>query len=283
MARWVRHLLSGTAYRLLQAAGRSSGLRMLMYHRVTDAHPQERLCVRVQAFADQMRWLHDRGYRTLTFAQAVEVARRKRPLSEKMVVLTFDDGYADNFQNAYPELKRYGFTGCFFVPSAFIESAGKAQHPPADEPMGWDMLQALLHDGHEVGAHSVTHRKLTIIPDGEAEWEVRASKEALEKGLGRKVECFCYPAGAYNASIRRCVEQEGYRGACTVKPGPVRPGDDPFELTRTEISGFDTPDDFEKKLAGAYDWLHTMAQWRQSLRKPNQCANAMDADSQQKC
>ena len=312
MRRILRHALSDAAFfggRLSRRA--DAGLRVLMYHRVTDAHPGDRLCVPTEQFARQMAWLRDHGYRTISFSQAVqwvkgesELTSEKSPLcrnafgqrvtrsqphppaadgagsvrrgedgwdgaaagpaasreSDKLVVLTFDDGFEDNVLYAAPALARHGFVGCFFVPSGFVEAGRHDGLAPTDRPMSWEQLRALLAQGHEVGAHSVSHRKLTTVSAEELPREVGACKQALEQGLGRGVDSFCYPAGDYNSVVKRTVESCGYLGACTVEPGANTAGADPFALKRTEISAFDTLWDFEKKLAGAYDWLHCAVQ-----------------------
>ena len=266
MSGLVRGLLSDVTYgvsRLTGGAHRAGQVRLLTYHRVTDAHPDDRLCIPVQRFEAQMRWLQEAGYRTVSYADATAWVADGRALPERALVLTFDDGFEDNFVHARPAMERHGLRGIFFVPSGFIQSATDA-HAPADRPMSWTQLRQLVAAGHEIGGHSVTHRKLAEIPPAEVPGEARECKEALERGVGASAAFFCYPAGSYDAHVKRCVQEAGWRGACTVKPGPVRRGDDPFELTRTEISAFDTLWDFQKKLAGSYDWLH--AAWQQVRR-----------------
>ncbi len=269
-----RRLLSDLTYGWIRATGNAGGLRVLMYHRVTDAHPDERLCVRVRAFAEQMRLLRAEGYRTVSFEQAVAVAQGQWTAPERSIALTFDDGFEDNYQFAFPAMAEYDFTACFFLPSAFILS-GASGHAAADRPMTWKQIHEIAAHGHEIGSHSVSHRKLTLLPLADAEWEVRTCKATIEQGVGKPVKFFCYPAGAYNPAIRNAVKAAGYAGACSVKPGPVRAGQDSFGLQRTEISGFDSLGDFRKKLAGAYDWMHAAVQFSQGLRKTRECANAM--------
>ena len=261
MTRLFREALSTMSYRVIRWTGseRFSSVRILMYHRVTDAHPADRLCVPVQSFAKQMRWLREAGFETVSVARAVEWIQGDGALPPKPLVITFDDGFEDNVLYGTPALAREGFTACFFVPSGFIES-GQPAHPPADRPMTWDQLRALLDGGHEIGAHSVTHRRLTSLNAEELAWEVRHCKTVLEQRLDAPVRFFCYPAGHYDPAVTRVVQAAGYQGACTVKPGSNRQDQDRFALTRTEISAFDSLWDVEKKLAGAYDWMHAAIQ-----------------------
>ncbi len=325
MKRLLRNTLSTISYRVIRLMnGAPVGLRILMYHRVTDVHPTDRLCVPVARFAEQMRYLCEAGYHTWTMVQAVQWIQgagdkrqetskvlnsefgirsgperedfafpRPAPINDrrggriphselssgeakKMVVITFDDGFEDNFLFAYPILQQYGFTGCFFVPSAFIER-GQGAANPSDRPMTWAQLRELLQAGYEIGAHSITHRKLTLVADEDMHREVRESKATLERALERPVRWFCYPAGDYNDAVKRAVIASGYEGACTVESGANLTGADPFALTRTEISAVDSLWDFQKKLAGAYDWMHTLIQRAQgySGRQYRQPTNAI--------
>ncbi len=260
MKRLLRNTLSELSYRAIRLTNSpSTGLRILTYHRVTDAHPADRLCVPLAAFAKQMQYLHDAGYQTVSFLQGVQWVGGAAELPPKAVVITFDDGFEDNFLYAYPAMARYGFKGCFFIPSAFIASDLNGLRPE-DRPMSWAQLHELLREGHEIGAHSINHVKLTQVARDEMELEVRGSKKALEASLQHPVDFFCYPSGDYDQAVRDAVQAYGYFGACTVKPGTNHPGTDRFALKRTEISAFDSLRDFERKLAGAYDWLHRAVQ-----------------------
>ena len=273
MKRLLRATLSTLSFYAMRLVGRRGepAWRMLTYHRVTDAHPDDRLCVPVERFAAQMRYLHQHEYRTIPFAEAVRWIVEGGTLPARAVVVTFDDGFEDNYLYAAPAMERFGFAGIFFVPTAFIESQAHAHHHLDDRPMTWTHLAELLARGHEIGGHSVSHRKLTRIDQDARLHEVQGCKRALERHLQRPIEFFCYPAGDCDESVKRLVQASGYRGACTVEPGANRRGDDPFALKRTEISGRDSLWDFEKKLAGAYDWLHVAVQlahrWSPSHRR----------------
>jgi peptidoglycan/xylan/chitin deacetylase (PgdA/CDA1 family) len=259
MKKLLRNVFSDVTYGVSRLSSRSGGVRMLTYHRVTDAHPGDRLCVPVKNFAEQMEFLHTAGYKTVTQLQLKHWVETGAGLPSAAVAITFDDGFEDNFLYAYPELKKRNLTGCFFVPSGFIES-GNDGHAPADRPMTWDQMKRMLDEGQEIGGHSVSHRKLTQINPSELHSEIAGCKDVLQQGLRRPVDFFCYPAGYYNAEVKRMVKESGYLGACTVEPGPIKPGSDPFAMKRTEVSAFDSVWDFKKKLAGAYDWLHAAVQ-----------------------
>ena len=255
----MRQFLSNLSFGWLRATGGGRGLRILMYHRVTDAHPDDRLCVSTLQFAAQMAWLRQEGYRTVTYAEATRYVAERESLPERSIVLTFDDGYEDNFRFAYPVLQQCRFTGMFFIPTKFLKEAGEGRLAD-DRPMSLEQLKTLARDGHEIGAHSVSHKMLTCLAPEELQCEVRDCKVALEQGVGHSIDYFCYPAGDHNDAVKAAVRAAGYHGACTVKPGANHPGMDVFALRRTEIGGFDSLWDFQKKLAGAFDWMHVLAQ-----------------------
>jgi len=302
MKQFLRSVLSGISYRSIQIEDvkdpdRYRGIRMLMYHRVTDAHPKSRLCVPVKRFAEQMRWLHEHGYRTATMSLLLSHAQIGTFSGRPTIVISFDDGYSDNYFNASPVLAQYAFTGVFFVPTGFIDAGEQGTEPvhsplarkscgtrvpqgtvdPADRPMTWDQIKALSIEGHEIGAHSVTHRKLTLLSRDDAQWELRESKRILEERLHKTVRFFCYPNGQCNDEVKQLTREAGYEAACTVEPGSNIRGMDPFSMKRTEVSAFDSIYDFEKKLAGAYDWMHVAAQrlyrWMPASRR--QPSNAL--------
>lgn len=271
----LRRLLSDCSYGALKLAGtHPGGLRILMYHRVTDAHPRERLCVSPQAFAEQIRWLKGAGYQTMTFQQAVQWVEGIGMRPQKAVAITFDDGFEDNFTYACPELMRHGFTGAFFIPTDFVAS-DRAAWAVEDRPMTWQQMNILISHGHEIGAHSASHRKLARLSPEEIHREVVDSKLLLDEHLDRPAQFFCYPAGSYTQEVVVTVKQAGFLGACTVRPGANYPGSDPFLLKRTEISRFDSLWDFQKKMAGAYDWLHAaIQQVHRVTERDHECANA---------
>jgi len=261
MKRLLRGALSDVTYQAKRFSPRvNRGLRVLMYHRVTDHHPEDRLCVPVAQFIRHMHFLQKNGVQTISLTKAVRWMMGLDAVPSSAMVLTFDDGYADNFLYAAPAMERYGLTGVFFVPTEFIQSGRQAGRYEEDQPMTWDQLRRLIRQGHEVGAHSVTHRLLTSLEPGEITGEIWDSKTTLEGHLGQAVEHFCYPAGQYDDAIRQTVLACGYLSACTIEPGANLPGEDPFTLRRTEISPADSLWDVKKKLMGAYDWLHAAVQ-----------------------
>ncbi|MFH0731633.1 MAG: glycosyltransferase [Candidatus Omnitrophota bacterium] len=234
----IRAISSNLSYVLSR---QKDGVRILMYHRVSDNRPYDRLCVKVGEFRKQMEWLKEH----------FEVVGLKEVSSwAKKVVITFDDGYEDNYTNAFPILKEYNLPATVFVAT---ESVGKEGF------LSWDQIQQMSRNAIEFGAHTLNHVKLAGAAIEEAKLEIEGSKKIIES-YGLKCDFFCYPKGDFNAEVKFLTAKAGFKVACSIKPGANLPGQDQFELKRTEVSGFDSMFDFRKKLAGSYDLLHRWVQ-----------------------
>ena len=241
---------------------RDAGVRILMYHRVTD-WPKDRLCVRPSEFEKQMDFLLSRGYRILALP---ELGRYNPPRrrSSPAVILTFDDGYRDFYDTVYPILRERRLPATVFVVPDFVE--GKIDlrryrdHPGENRSVSWDMLEEMKAHGIAVGAHSSTHRELTGLSAADARREIAGSGDMIERRLGDRPEWFSYPRGKHTAALDDMVRAAGYRGAVTVRPGPNRPPYDYYMLRRTEISRDDDLRDFRMKARGDYDLWHGLWQ-----------------------
>ncbi|MDP1853766.1 MAG: GT4 family glycosyltransferase PelF [Candidatus Omnitrophota bacterium] len=263
----IRNLLSLPCY-ILSKLTENNGIRILMYHRVNADYPSNRLCVKTNEFRKQMEFLHKNGYEVMALADAynqLPSAGHQCPKPDKpKIVITFDDGFEDNYTNAYPILKEYGFSATIFLTVNSIDKRGF---------LSWEQIKEMSQSSITFGAHTVSHPELTKIPLDSAKGEIIGSKENIEaKSL--KCNFFCYPKGDFNQTIKDIVREAGFKAACSIKPGTNFPGrQDLMELKRTEISGFDSIFDFRKKLAGAYDLLHKLAQLRTMVRLRSPQAN----------
>lgn len=238
-----------------------SGIRILMYHRVTD-DPSDRLCVTPREFIRQMDLLCEGNYRVTTISSAFSAQPPED--SRPVIVITFDDGYQDFYDIVYPILKERKIPAVVFVIPDFIE--GRISLPRYQDSTGnsssvsWDMLREISGSGITVGSHSLTHREMPALTEQEAEKEIKGSADIIEERLGIRPEWFSYPRGKYSPRHPDLVLEAGYRGAVTVQPGPNRRPYEYFALRRTEISRSDTLEDFKLKLSGGYDFQHSLWQ-----------------------
>ncbi|OYV26086.1 MAG: hypothetical protein B7W98_03375, partial [Parcubacteria group bacterium 20-58-5] len=185
-------------------------LPILVYHIVRPSYPSDSAAVRALAqtpevFDAQMQYLKDAGYHVVSFGALENYFRDGTPLPAKPVIISFDDGWGDQFNYAFPILEKYQYTATFFV---FTNPIGKGGF------MTWDDLRTLVKAGMTIGSHSRSHPYLTKITDPAVLWnEIDGSKKLLEQNLGITVNEFAYPFGQYNATTTALVRQAGYRSA----------------------------------------------------------------------
>jgi peptidoglycan/xylan/chitin deacetylase (PgdA/CDA1 family) len=229
-----------------------SGVRILFYHRVSDE--PDALAVKVRRFREQMDYLARAGYHVIDIEEAMTMLA-SGGLDERVIALSFDDGYRDVAENALPILVERGFTATVFVATGVVDGIAsftwyKRQPPLLD----WNAIEEL--DGLATlrfEAHSVTHPNLLELDATELWNEVANSKLDLERHLGRPSLVFCYPAGLLGARERDAVAKAGFRIAVTCEPGVNRRDGDPFALRRIPIEAHDRLLDFRAKVGGGHD------------------------------
>ncbi len=219
---------------------------VLMYHHVAVAGPgadaiRRDLSVTPANFAAQMAYLSRNGYNTLSLAQLNDHLERSRPLPPRPVILTFDDGYADNYSAAFPSLLQNGLTGTFFLITDFV---GKGEY------MSWGDARVMLAAGMSIESHTIDHPDLATLSGDRLARQLTQSKAALERELGAGVSYLSYPAGKYNATVIRAAQQAGYRAAVTTVYGDSHQAGRPFEITRVRIRGSDDLETFAAKVHG---------------------------------
>lgn len=209
---------------------------ILMYHEIAGAgNTESRLAVAPADFAAQLDFLHSNGFSTITAAQLAAVhAGDVTSLPPRPVVLTFDDGFADFYEEALPLLRERGFTATVYVTTDWISGAA-TNRPRPGRMLTWQQIRDSAHNGVEIGAHSCTHPQLDQLADGELALELRASKLTLEDQLGIRVPGLAYPFGYSNSRVRRIARESGYAYACAVGNTQMGAKSDLFALPRLTI------------------------------------------------
>ncbi len=231
-------------------------VRILYYHSVSNL--PVRSSVAPELFAAQMEYLRQSGYRVLSLPEVIQGITTRTSFPEKSVVLTFDDGFLDNYEQAFPVLARLQFPAIIFLAASFIGSDRLPTLTRTDfvpQPLTWEHVKEMHSHSIEFGAHTLTHPLLSQISLAQVRHEVRESKRMIEDVVGTPVHFFCYPRGDFTAEIQQIVREEGYRAACTTVPGVNDWNTDLLALKRTYISRRDTIEEFAKKMAGGYDLL----------------------------
>lgn len=248
--------------RLLGVVTQKPGVRILMYHKVSDEDLF--LSIPPNVFEAQMAYV-SRHYHVMGLAECIDRLRAGQPIPPRAVVVTFDDGYADNYTHAYPVLKRYGVPATIFVTAEYM---GTNRRLPHDEGVGvrsgngrlltWEQVRQMAQDGIAVGSHGLSHARLKKLPDALLQRELAESKRVIEARLGRPVEHFSYPFGTWLDLDERViaeVERCGYAGACTALEGLNNGAASPYRLRRTMVEASDTPFLFRRLLGGDLDIL----------------------------
>ena len=191
----------------------------------------------------QMRWLRWCRYRIIPLSELVVHLRSDRLPPARAVVITFDDGYADNYHLALPVLRKLHIPATVFLVSREIGGEANWTTEPAiaGRPLLTDGLISKLLDGRfDVGAHTRTHVSLTDVTDAETrEHEIAGSRHDLEGSLGRPIRTFAYPFGDYDSDVAEIVRRAGFHAACCSRPGANDPATPLFELRRVEVRGTD--------------------------------------------
>ncbi len=158
------------------------------------------------------------------------------------VALTFDDGFVNFEQLAWPALRAHGLTATLFVPTR--RTGGDNRWTGHDEPgipalplLDWDALGRLHEQGLSIGSHSRTHAWLTRVDAGQLRDEVEGAQTDLRERLGVRSTVFCYPYGDFDARVERAVA-EHYRWACTTEFAPLLSSDAPHRLPRLDAYYF---------------------------------------------
>ena len=198
---------------------------VLNYHKVVDEHMS--LSVPLADFEQHMKWLKEYGYTSITPEELYEFIVNGSELPEKPVLITFDDGYKDNYTNAYPIMKKYGFKGTIFVVTGFLGVY--------DNYMTWEQAKELSDNGFSIESHTYSHKSMTETSDEEISKELTKSRDTIKNKLGIDADFMAYPTGTYNLHIAELVQKAGYKGAFTIKYDNVSRESNVYALERVPI------------------------------------------------
>ena len=200
------------------------------------------LSVSPQNFEAQLQYLKEAGYTTISVSDLIYYLSGRKSLPKKAIILSFDDGYADNYENAFPLLKKYGFRATFSVITDRIDFADPNY-------MTWENIIEMHAAGMEFGAHSKRHFDLRGKDDDFLVYEILGSKEAIEARIGEPVRVFVYPSGAYDENTLKVTQSANYWAALTTQYGTTQQYRERFELTRIRIRGEDSLAQFKAKVS----------------------------------
>lgn len=228
------------------------GTPILMYHAfAAPGDPVSRYIIGIEEFQRQMAYLERHRYRVLSLTEIAERIGAGEALPARSVALTIDDGYLDNYELAYPVLRRFGFPATIYIVSSRVGGVNDwdSNSPLAGRPLvNWEQAREMAENGIEIGAHTRSHPHLTTIPSDQVQEELAGSKDEIEAALGLPVRHFAYPHGDVDAEVERIAARVGFESSCSVRSGLNNFGDPLHRLYRTEILGTDTLEIFAAKL-----------------------------------
>lgn len=208
--------------------GTSVAVPIIVYHSVRPSYLGETAAVKrymsePTVLDQELSYLRNNDYHVISLDSLLEYFDNGTPIPTKPIVLTFDDGWENQYVYAFPLLKKYGFTATFFI---FTSAIGHKNF------LTWDQIKEMDTAGMSIGGHTRTHPYLTKITDPTLlKKEIAGGKQVIEEHLGHTIDTFAYPFGMYNATTTRAVSDAGYRIARTSKPGLWHTSKDLLEIT----------------------------------------------------
>jgi peptidoglycan/xylan/chitin deacetylase (PgdA/CDA1 family) len=222
---------------------------ILMYHHIGDSPLEKpgaigaRYDISTADFDAQMAYLAQQGYTPVSVEQIARALDSGPPLPQRPIAITFDDANQDNFDNAFPILRKYHLFGTFFVVTRWVGTPGH---------LTWDEIATMQRAGMRFGAHSLTHPWLTRLRAADAQREMADSKAALELHLGVPVKVFAYPYGGSSPAVMKMAQSVGFVAALGTSPPRLKhTSAQRFYLTRLGIYRGVTLKSFAARLGGS--------------------------------
>ena len=193
-------------------------------------------------FKKHMRFLKSNGFTPISLKQIDDYLHGETEIPENSVVVTLDDGFQDNYTNAFPIIQQYDIPATIFLATGTLSGKNSWMSAPdfTEKPMlEWTQVREMNASGINFGAHTVRHPRLSELDKDAALIEITDSKKAIEDGLGKSCDYFAYPYGLFNNETPQLVQQAGFKLACSTRSGFNTTARDPFLLHRIEVYGND--------------------------------------------
>jgi peptidoglycan/xylan/chitin deacetylase (PgdA/CDA1 family) len=219
-----------------KSIGSTKGVTILMYHIVSDGF-ENYMSVPKNKFREQMKYLKDNGYNIINLDDLHSYYVADTPIPDKSIIITFDDGTKDQYTNAYPILKEFGFKATIF---AYISDINKKDFITDEQ------IKELDKNGISIECHSVTHPELSKLSYEKQFVELEKSKMYLEKVLGREIKYFAYPYGDFNDDTVLALHNLQYKMALNTVVGKAQKSNGVYMQRRNAVYGRYNIEDFKK-------------------------------------
>lgn len=216
---------------------------VLGYHDFSDTAPETAMRISTQKFRKQMETIRELGITVISMDDFSAWKREGKPIPEKSILLTLDDGWKSVYTDAYPILKEFGYPFTLYLYKNYVDGGGKALTTP--------MIKEMIADGATLGSHSVSHPFPIAVKnarkkdphefDAYLRKEMGESKRFLESKFGKKINSYSFPGGFYTEEMLELGSEFGYDHMFTVQPGKVKRSLPDATLPRYMILGNHDP------------------------------------------
>jgi peptidoglycan/xylan/chitin deacetylase (PgdA/CDA1 family) len=200
---------------------------VLNYHSVAD-DPGNIAVTSPKKFAEQMDYLDKEGYTPLKLNDFFRIMSGEKEPPERPILLTFDDGYSDNYEKVMPILQKHRFPATLFMSPGTVGTDGY---------LSWEQVKEMHQNGWDIQPHGMTHPHLPKLDARRQEEEIAEAKKQIEAQLGTTADVFCYPYGEYDKITLQLLAKHGFRYAFTIRQGKTEPSQPPYELKRIFVNG----------------------------------------------
>jgi peptidoglycan/xylan/chitin deacetylase (PgdA/CDA1 family) len=255
--------------RCLAKGMRHSGPRyksvVLNYHSI---HPSNPYSTKPEDFEEQMAFLLS-NYNIISLDELYNKRIAGWKPDRDYAVVTFDDGYEDNYRYAFRILRKFNIKATIFIMTGFVNGEVDIRKMFKEcgqlKPLNWSQIREMQTFGISFGSHTHTHPNLASLTSEQLLKELALSKQLLERNLGEEVTLLAYPFGQkvhFNGRVEQLAKEAGYRLACSTIWGCDNSKASLFALRRIRIDAYDTLDDFRGKISGCWDFIGLLHTWR---------------------
>lgn len=238
--------------------GFKQGFRILCYHGI-NLNPTNHYAVNIIDFALQMEYLLHSDIEIVSIDELLKNEKESTPISNGRIAISFDDGYLDFYQYAFPILNEYKIPATVFLPTGFLDQKITSDNRsclPQSQFLTWDQVREMYQYGINFGSHSISHRSLSTMDKLQISRELSLSKQRMETEIGAEINGFAFPYGTYRdipADAEKLLEDNGFSWAVTSISGINKSSTNRALLRRIVIYAEDGLRDFHRLLYGSLD------------------------------
>jgi len=218
---------------------------ILMYHMISEPKTaaEVKYACPPKQFERQLQMLLSAGFKPISINAIEDYYFHQTPLPDKAFLITLDDGFEDNYSNAFPILQRYKIPAVIYLATGLVGKTNQWMSTPTfseRKMLSWAQIKDMARQGIVFGSHTVSHPKLIELDDSSVSNELVQSKRLIEDQLGIECSHFAYPYGLLTKKTRELVQQAGFKTACSTRSGFNNTERDPLILHRIEVYGDDS-------------------------------------------